>query len=259
LDTLMAQYFLDPEAPPPNPNYPGLHLLHAASEAWDERHRFTDKVKDKVGAAFKAWTLAAIACPKLKLPEPLKQAMRLVVEADRCAPDEPPLWSFLSDDLPRAVLLFQAPYLGHSFRDDLNQHGRPPCVWCGEIDSEWGHHVLTCLRAPAYVTRQRDATLHAIVDDVAATDDPDHVPWDSPTNMERLYFLNWYGSDPQQMARRHHRTDTGRQASALVLHMAAWYMRTCINAYSPLSEDIDSGRECPRVQCLKVYGHSPFH
>jgi hypothetical protein len=256
-NTLMAQYFRDPAVPPPHPNYPGLHLLHAAHDTWENRHRFRKMVKAKTTAAFKAWTLNEISTHKL--PEPYLDAMRIVVEEDRCAPDEPPLWNILTDDLPRAVLLFQAPFLGHSFQEHLQQEGRPSCAWCDERDCEWGYHLLTCHKAPAHVIRQRDATLRAIVEDVHPDDDPTHAAWDSPTNMERLYLLNWRGKDPQQMARHHHRTDTGKQASAHVLRMAAWYMRTCINAYSPWTEHfIGRIRQWPRVNFLKVYGDSPF-
>jgi hypothetical protein len=259
-DTLMASYFLDPNAreraPRPHPKHPGLEILHAAHEAWEDRHRFTDAVKGKIDAAYKKWTLDTIN--DHKLPETYRQAMRLVVEADRCAPDEPPLWHSLADDLPRAVILFQAPFLGHSRQEDIVLGGRPACAWCAEIDTEWGHHLLTCPRAPAYVTRQRDATLRAIVADVAPADDPTQAPWDSPVNMQRLYHLNWHGKDPQQTARRKYRSDVGRQASAQVLRMAAWYMRTCINAYSTQTEDIGRTKKWPRVNLLKVHGHSPF-
>jgi hypothetical protein len=257
-DRLMQTYFPElPRRPAPPPDHHGLYQLHGAHRPWEERHLFKDDVDSKLAKSFKQWTLDAIEA--IRLPAPLRAAMRRLVEEDPCGPDEPPLWCFLPDDLPRAVILFQAPFLGHSFHSELLEHGRPPCAWCGEADSEWGYHLLTCPQAPAHVTRQRDATLQAIVADVHPQDDPDHAPWDSPTNMERLYLLNWRGRHPLQIARRQHRTDTGHQASAHVLRMAAWYMRTCINAYSPHSEMIGRNNPKPKVTPLRVYGHSPFH
>jgi hypothetical protein len=236
-----------------NDPHHGLQHLHSQGHiAWEDRQQFKDDINATMAKAFKTWTTHEInTCG---MADNHIAAMHHAIEMDPCPPDELPLWNFLIDDLPQAVLLFRAPFLGHSNRGPMHDHGRPACAWCAAPDSEWGYHLLTCPNAPPHVTRQRDATLNAILTDLP---DPQPGPYNHPTNLERLYHLNWHGVHPHLKQRRQHRSDTGNQAHPAILRMAAWYMRTCINAYSPDSTVTGTP---PRLSVppMTVYGKSPF-
>jgi hypothetical protein len=84
---------------------------------------------------------------------------------------------------------------------------------------------------------------------------PSAEAFDSPVNLQRLYTLTWPGATPDQCNRLPGRSDAGQQPSAPVLRQALWYMRSCINAYSPASPASGKGKR--RVRPLRVYGSCP--
>ena len=194
----------------------------------------------------------------LALPPTARQVLLDLVHDPGGDPLTPPMWHFIGDDLPRAAIFFQAPFLGRSFRTELEEHGRPACGWCSAPDGEWGGHLLRCPKAPPAITRLRDATLRAILTDVYYGR-PVAEDFDSEANLTRLLHLQWRGATPEECGRKKYRIDKGRQPSRQALHMGLWYMREAINAYSPFTPLISRGRKAsPRVPPLPVYGTSPF-
>lgn len=240
----LSKYFVDPAARLASPA-PGLAWLHAEGDT--TRGALRRQINAALATTFRDEMLTAVNA--LQLPESILGPMRVNINTSG-PPSDLPLYLLEGDDLPRAGLLFRAPFLGHVYRSALAA-GRPPCCWCGAIDGEWGHHLLSCPACPPVITAQRDAVLRAILADMH----PSAEAFDSPVNLQRLYTLTWPGATPDQCNRLPGRSDAGQQPSAHVLRQALWYMRSCINAYSPASPASGKGKR--RVRPLRVYGSCP--
>lgn len=256
-NSMLSTYLAHSDAPAA-----GLACLHSLPLYWTQRKNFRATVHQALDAAFRQHIADYLVGSNLSPNQ--REAVMYHVEAELAHPHYPPLYSYEADDLPRAGLLFRAPSLSHCGRSQVSPQ-RFPCQWCGADDAEWGKHLLTCSRAPALVTRQRDAALHALIADMRAGPPSTGGPpppaaneaHDSPANLARLYDLAWRGTDPKQRKRKPHRPDAGSQASSDVLRMALWYMRTCINEYSRCCPTFPPTRK-PRVLPLPVYGRDPF-
>ena len=103
------------------------------------------------------------------------------------------MYQLVRDDLPRAGIQFRAPWLGHTYQEDLRKSGgRPPCAWCKEPNAEWGYHLMRCSEAPPPLHARRQQVLEAIVQDLKPESNPDSDPT-SPCNLDRLNRLTWEG------------------------------------------------------------------
>ena len=198
----------------------------------------------------KAHILARIETPDL--PPPMRQAITSIVDHGG-EPNEPPIYHWLSDDLPSAALYFRGPSLSRQHRYVC---ARDACVWCHAEDAEWGYHLLTCPHHPARLLVLRDTALRSIQADLHPDDRIPNEPPDAPANLLRLYRLNWRGHTPADRARKKYRSDTGSQPCVLALRQATWYMRELLNAYSASAHALPDGRL--RTLRFRVYGSSPF-
>ena len=255
-----------------------LTWLHRGTgqHQWKHRSRFTEGLKQRVNEHFykemrdellKKNHLHPTICQVhlAEMPVPI---------GDLKIPFEVPMYQLVKDDLPRAGIQFRAPWLGHVFQADLSKHGgRPACAWCKEPNAEWGYHLLRCSKTPPPLPVQRQQVLEAIHQDLnpASNSNPDPT---SPCNLDRLYRLTWEGATAGERSRKKFRSDKGEQPAELPLRMALWYMRSCINAYSPVSglrppttkkaknqtakRDPDAPRAQRIVPSLPVYGKDPF-
>jgi hypothetical protein len=76
-----------------------------------------------------------------------------------------PLYLYAGHDLPRAGLLFRAPYLRFQPRGAYNR--RASCAWCGEDEGECGYHLLRCPHMPRMALVLRNRALLLVRGDVA--------------------------------------------------------------------------------------------
>lgn len=131
-----------------------------------------------------------------------------------------PLYLSIGQDLPRAAILFRAPYL--RFQPRGVEHRRHSCMWCGEDEGECGYHLLRCPRMPraalvlrnrALLLQRQDAALPAV---------------SLEEELDRLFALTWRGS----ASWRPGRPDRGRQPGREALEATLIYMRDALNLYS---------------------------
>jgi hypothetical protein len=131
-----------------------------------------------------------------------------------------PLYLSIGQDLPRAAILFRAPYL--RFQPRGVEHRRHSCMWCDEDEGECGYHLLRCPRMPRAARVLRNRALLLQRQDAA-------LPAASlEEELDRLFALTWRGS----ASWRPGRPDRGRQPSRDALEATLIYMRDALNLYS---------------------------
>jgi hypothetical protein len=169
-----------------------------------------------------------------------------------------PLYLYLGGDLPRAGFWARMPYLRLQRR---GEERRADCAWCRMPDREYGHHLLTCSRMPAWLRRRRDRVLRLILEDVRLSETPPdpHETATSHANIQRLFHLYWPGKASWVKGSRSgpsRRPDCGKQPNREVLIKALWYMRATINEYRTATAGTGPGGANP-VWALPVYGRDP--
>jgi hypothetical protein len=153
-----------------------------------------------------------------------------------------PLYLYLPHDLPRAGVLFRAPYLRLQHRGVFEPRAR--CAWCDEYDSEYGYHLVRCSRMPPRLRILQDRALSLIQKDV----DEQHRPLRSETNLHRLYSLSWDGGSTWIK----NRPDRQHQPSKQALCVSLLYMRETINEYATSTAGSGHGGTDPVWQ-LPIY------
>jgi hypothetical protein len=143
-----------------------------------------------------------------------------------------PIYMYIGHDLPRAGMLFRAPYLRLQPRG--LQALRPDCAWCGAREGEYGYHLLVCPNMPRLVLLLRNRAIllqRADARNSAASFDED---------LDRLFHLSWEGKASWSPGR----PDRRRQPAQEALEAGLLYMRQAINDY---------GLHQPAVWRLPVY------
>ena len=147
-----------------------------------------------------------------------------------------PLYLYTRHDLPRAGIIFRAPYL--RFQPRGAYHRRAACAWCGEDEGECGYHLLRCPRMPRMALVLRNRALLLMRGDVVKQ------AVSLEQELDRLFCLSW----PGLSAWRPGRVDRGQQPSRDVLEALLLYMRDAINLYAA---------DEPAVWPLPVYTRCP--
>lgn len=130
-----------------------------------------------------------------------------------------PLYMYISHDLPRAGMLFRAPYLRlqprglHVLRSD--------CAWCGEHEGEYGYHLIRCPRMPRSVLLLRNRAIRLQREDARSQAES------LGEELDRLFHLSWEG----RASWRPGRHDRRRQPAQEAIEASLIYMRQAINEY----------------------------
>ncbi len=146
-----------------------LNVLCEWNEPWKDRRKVANAIQSRLLLPRYVQHLRWMIQEGSKgIPAPHRQQllrdMRLPEVISSQSAQLMPLYHYLPQDLPRAGVVFRAPYLRHQYRDPYKL--RASCRWCGELEGECGYHLLRCSQPPSRIAALRDRALRAIYEDI---------------------------------------------------------------------------------------------
>jgi hypothetical protein len=211
------------------------------TQPYDKRDQLADKIEKEVLLPAFVRYLREGASDVSDMPAYHRQQLLrdMALPTDKDAGQEAallPLYLYLEHDLPRAGIIFRAPYLRFQPRGVYNR--RASCAWCHEYEGECGYHLIRCPRMPRQALALRNRALLKMRGELMVK-----RPVSLDKELDRLFFLSWQGRG----AWRPGRPDRGQQPSREALEAILLYMREAINLYAA---------DEPAVWPLPRYGHA---
>lgn len=224
-----------------------LTVLHEWSQPWKDRKRVADTIQQTLllprYVKHLRWKIleGSKGIPASHRQQLLRD-MELPDKINKESAQLMPLYQYLPQDLPRAGMVFRAPYLRHQYRDPFML--RASCIWCGELEGECGYHLLRCPQPPARIAALRDRALRATYEDYKPGRRAEGTAHLREENLHRLFQLRWWGHSNWRRTRK----DRDHQPGLAALRTVLLYMRETINTYAS---------QVPEIWELPTYAAAP--